>query len=414
MKEKKIVELAKKSIKGNRKAFEKLCRLKQREIFFSALTILKDRCVAEDVAQETILSMFLHIKTLKDPRTVESWIYTITRNNCFRVLKSRNVYARELDIDDINVEGEVTEYDREFLPEAYVEDEAMSDRLYEIVLSLPEKRREAIMLYYYDDMSYREIAEITGVSIKTVSGNITRARAMIKEELEKDKEKELKSVGGAASGTVLGRVLDKQASKLVSARSLAAFEVMWMSSIKSMPFPAAASAKGVFAGAKIAAAVKTVTVTVCVAGAVTGAVLVPGYIDRQNAPGVEAEQYPNGTQTVAESELIGGRNIAFTDGDCKCGHVNPGGAAVAGLLKGDKDVTWKIENSRGATVVSGNGESAKPGVSKLESSESAGEYTLHFTMKDADGNVIRLYRVFEVDPEFDEKYPPKSAGAEAI
>ncbi|MDR1293069.1 MAG: sigma-70 family RNA polymerase sigma factor [Clostridiales Family XIII bacterium] len=415
MDEKRIVKLARKSIKGNRKAFEELCRLKQREIFFNALTILRDTCAAEDAAQETILSMFLDIRTLRNPEAVNSWIYTITRNKCFRALKAKNASAMELDIEDVNVEGAITEDDREFLPEAYAEDEAMRDRIYEIVLSLPEKRREAIMLYYYEDMSYREIAEVTGISAKTVSGNITRARAMIKSELEKDKEKEMRRAGSVSTKSVLGRVLDKQATKLVPAKSLAAFEVMWMASIKSIPFPAAATAttaKGALAGAKIAATAKTVTVTVCIAGTITGAALIPGYIDRQNTPGVKAEPYPSVTSTVAESDLLGGRNIAFTDGDCTCGHVNPNGASVAGLLKGDMDVTWKIKDSRGDTVAAGDGASAGSGVSKLESDGVAGEYTLHFSLDDTDGNAVSLYRVFEIDPEFDEKYPDASSHIE--
>jgi RNA polymerase sigma-70 factor (ECF subfamily) len=394
-----IIELARKSMNGDEKAFEELCRAKQKEIIFSAMTILKDYHSAEDVAQEVILSMFSNIRSLRAPEALDSWVYTIMRNKCFKALRKNGAAMRELDINDEKIEFEITEDNREFLPDAYAEDESMSDRLYEIVLALPEKRREAILLYYYEDMSYREIAKVTGVTIKTVAANISRARSMIKIELEKDKRRENATMNVPASETVLGRVLNKQASKLISAESILFFESKWMGSFQAMQFPAA---KGVAAGIKAAVTVKAVIATAGIAAAVAGVMIVQGHIDRQ---GMNVEPYPNGTRTVAESDLIKGREIAFAGGDCECGHVNPGEASVSGLIDGDSSVTWKIVDEDGNTMTSGDGDNANTGIAALELVKAEGSYTLHFTLKDADGNTIKLSRTFEVDPDFDKKYP---------
>jgi hypothetical protein len=202
----------------------------------------------------------------------------------------------------------------------------------------------------------------------------------------------------SASGTVLGRVLNGQATKLIPTEALAAFEAKWMNSIETIPFSAA---NGAANGVKIVASMKTVAVTVCVAGAVTGAVVIPSYIDNSDT---KVEPYPNGTRTVAASDFIKGRNISFTGGNCECGHVNPGGVAVSGLLPGDENVTWRIEDESGATIASGDGTNAGTKIAELEEKEAVGSYTMHFTLKDSDGNTVKLYRIFEVDPNFDEKY----------
>jgi RNA polymerase sigma-70 factor (ECF subfamily) len=172
------IALVNKARKGDRNAFETLCNLKSRSMVFIAHSILGDYHEAEDAAQETILAMFKNIRSLRDPEAFEAWMIRILRNNCAKCLKNRSRFREAADIDDERTD--IEDNDGEFSPEKYAEDKELGRSLYDAIQTLPQKRRNAIIMYYYDHLSYKEIASITGTSAKTVSTNILRARNTIR------------------------------------------------------------------------------------------------------------------------------------------------------------------------------------------------------------------------------------------
>ncbi|MDR1778961.1 MAG: RNA polymerase sigma factor [Clostridiales Family XIII bacterium] len=180
---KEIVELAREASKGNREAFTELCMKKQREIIFFAYGILGDMTDAEDVAQETILSMFRSFYQLKEPEKVDAWVAKIVTNHCYQLFNKRAKRAE--DLGAVEETAAPPEVDRDFLPEQYCENVELADELYDIVQKLPQKQRETILLYYYENLNYRQIAEVMGVSLQTVSTNLMWGRAKVKEMLIK-------------------------------------------------------------------------------------------------------------------------------------------------------------------------------------------------------------------------------------
>jgi RNA polymerase sigma-70 factor (ECF subfamily) len=170
------------AINGNMAAFEKICELKQHELYIAALKHLKSPEDAEDAVQDTLISALEYIHTLKDPRALNSWLYRILYQRCVDIMRSKKRQVSIVTTDD-DIEDIVPDENREYLPEKHLEDEEMSAELYKAILTLPEKSRETFILYYLSDMKYREIADITDTSIKTVSTNLIRAKHKLRTQL---------------------------------------------------------------------------------------------------------------------------------------------------------------------------------------------------------------------------------------
>jgi RNA polymerase sigma-70 factor (ECF subfamily) len=234
------VKLVQKAVKGDRTAFEELCEVKSRKMLFIAYSALGDYHEAEDVAQEAILAMFMNIKKLRNPEAFDAWMSRIIRRQCSARLKKRQGAGDVIDIDESEID--IEDNDKEFLPEAYVEDEELRKRIYEVIAGLPSKKREAIVMYYYEDLSYKEIASITGASIKTVASNITRARVMIKNMLRQheyapdrpDGEQASKQAGALGSALVISRVFEEQAAQIFPDQMVAAFRTNWTFALRPL------------------------------------------------------------------------------------------------------------------------------------------------------------------------------------
>ncbi|MDR0875308.1 MAG: sigma-70 family RNA polymerase sigma factor [Clostridiales Family XIII bacterium] len=364
-----IVALARKAKRGDRAAFEELCRRKQRSILFTAYTMLGSNADAEDAAQETIITMYRSINELKSPEAVSAWIETIVRSRCIEILRRRTKYEGDEDIDDESIV--LVEENREFLPEAYAEDEAMSDRLYEIILGLPEKRRETILQYYYEDLSYKEIAEITGTSVKTVSTNLMKARKMIKDKLNMS----VAATASSSTSTVMGRMLKDQAAKRITDAQMASVESKWTAQIKMITYPAAVVGSAV--------ALKIAVAVVATVAAFSGIVYSVVQYDRMH------DDAPTATVTAGAQS---GRTIIFAGNDCDCGHINPVAVTINGLEDGDTSLSWELKTEDGIAFASGSGAEISQAIRALSENDQDGKYIVLCSLYDKDGNFISMTR----------------------
>jgi RNA polymerase sigma-70 factor (ECF subfamily) len=358
-----VIALARKAAGGNRKSFDELCHIKLQYILFRALTILGNHHDAEDAAQEAVIDMYRYIGNLKNPEAIDAWIGQIVRGKCIDIINKRRGNAVEPDADERFVQ--IADDDADFLPESYAENEELGDEIYEIVLDLPQKQREAILMYYYDDMSYKEIASITGTSINTVATNLMRARTMMKKKLQK------KERVGVASATVLGRIMQKQPARRISEESMASVERNYYTAVKDLRFPAAK-----------ALAIKMV------AGLSASIVVVAG---------IATAYLASDPMEAVATEAKSGRQIIFASNDCDCGHLNPTEAALEDLKPGDAVSGWSIKDRATKEIVYEGGGSIPPEIlAKMEASGEDGTYLMTFTVTDQDGNVMDLQREFAV------------------
>ncbi|MCS6977493.1 MAG: sigma-70 family RNA polymerase sigma factor [Gemmatales bacterium] len=128
---------------------------------------------AEDLTQETFLRATAKLGQLRDPDKARPWLFSILRH-AYLQRQRNSQQAMHVSLDDIN---DVADAIPDPLPE--VDPEALRKALDE----LPEAFRSAVILFYFEDLSYREIAEILEIPIGTVMSRLARAKNQLKARL---------------------------------------------------------------------------------------------------------------------------------------------------------------------------------------------------------------------------------------
>ena len=163
-------------VDGNNEAFDVLIDRHKDRVYSYILHYVKSPELADDIFQETFVKA---IVTIKQNRYVENgrfsaWITRIAHNlifDYFRKEKSENLQST--DAGDINI------LNRKELSEATVEDHIILSQIetdiHRLIMALPENQREVLQLRYFKDMSFKEIAMLTNVSINTALGRMRYA-----------------------------------------------------------------------------------------------------------------------------------------------------------------------------------------------------------------------------------------------
>ncbi len=149
-------------------AFERLVPAYRRRIFGLAYSILRDRGAAEDLAQEVFVKLWQALPRYDGRARLSTWIYAITRNAAISALRGRR---RSVSLSEPAVLEEVESMMAAPGPAG---DDATLRRQVE---ALPERQRQAITLYYLDERSVDEVAEMMGIPVNTVKTHLHRARA---------------------------------------------------------------------------------------------------------------------------------------------------------------------------------------------------------------------------------------------
>ena len=145
----------------------------QHQMYDTAKAILKDDHDCADAIQETIVKAFAKLDTLRKDRFVKTWLMRILMNECYNICRRSE---KILPIDQYMEQIETPQKERENYGE-----------LYEAVQELREELRIPVVLYYVEDLSCREIAEMLDISEGAVQKRLARAREKLKNRLE-DKE----------------------------------------------------------------------------------------------------------------------------------------------------------------------------------------------------------------------------------
>ena len=149
-------------------------------IYRLALTKTKSSHDADDIFQEVFLKLVMRERPFESEEHRKAWLIRVTINCCnshFVAPWRKNVASME----DVMLE-QLPDEDEAFYRETDSPD------VYAEVLKLPEQMREVVLLFYYEDMSVREIAEMIGTSEVNVKKRLSRARQKLRLELEDEEE----------------------------------------------------------------------------------------------------------------------------------------------------------------------------------------------------------------------------------
>ena len=140
-------------------------------VFSLAHHFLRDRAVAEELAQDVFLELYRHLGEMQSPEHVVFWLRRVTANRC--ISESRRRQRRpEVPLEDAPE------------PEAPVSaaDPIADEQLRRLVASLPEKFRMVVLLRYQEDLDPEDIARVLDVSVNTVKSQLQRALTMLRQK----------------------------------------------------------------------------------------------------------------------------------------------------------------------------------------------------------------------------------------
>ena len=128
---------------------EKIYTESYRAVYWTAMSLLKNEADAEDIVQETFLTLIKSYDTIKDKSKVTSWLKKTAANKCLDRIK----LTKTVNVDDEVLEN-IETVPENFLPDSLVESEAMRKIIMDIIeKTLSEDVRRTIILFYFDEMS---------------------------------------------------------------------------------------------------------------------------------------------------------------------------------------------------------------------------------------------------------------------
>lgn len=136
-----------------------------------AVGILKNEADADDALQNTLIASYQHLDQLKFTEKFKPWIYRILTNECYRIINNRRYDA---DIDEIDCAADKKQ------------DYETKETLWNIINTMELNYRTVIILFYYENMSIKDIAKTLDISPDNVKQRLSRARTKLKSLLNQE------------------------------------------------------------------------------------------------------------------------------------------------------------------------------------------------------------------------------------
>ncbi len=159
-------------------AFERLVERYENKVYRLCCSMLGVDADAEDAAQESLVRVWKALGSFDGRAALSTWIYAIARNRCLSAIERRREHGS---LSDAAVTLETDAQHHAAAPE--VTDHLALLR--ELVDGLPQRYRSTLTLFYYEDRSVSEVAQMQGVPEGTVKTNLFRARALLLDQLRK-------------------------------------------------------------------------------------------------------------------------------------------------------------------------------------------------------------------------------------
>lgn len=196
MQKEQIAALVRKAQAGDGQAMSDLLELAHGSVIFQCRKIMAHPEDAEDMVQEVLIKIYEKLDTLQTPETFLSWANTIAARLCIndRQRNPKDLQFTE-DEEGHSILDSLEDMDQQNVPDAAIDNAETRRMIVDLVDSLPEAQRTSTYLYYYDELSVKEIAEMLSISENTVKSRLNYARKAIKDGVLDYEKKGIKLYG---------------------------------------------------------------------------------------------------------------------------------------------------------------------------------------------------------------------------
>lgn len=209
--------------KKDNEAIAEIIQLTERKAYFIAYKVVNNEATAKDIVQEAYIQAFQKLDQLSDDSKFESWFNQIVSHKALDYTKSKQGKNKPVEFSSLDDEEDRLEFEANikndkasFEPEASVNYKELQEGVQGVLSELPENQRLALMMYYFEDMSVSEIADVYGVSGNTVKGYLAYGRKKIKNIIEAMREKGVSFYGVAPMPFLTWMLHDQMAKTAVS------------------------------------------------------------------------------------------------------------------------------------------------------------------------------------------------------
>ena len=162
---------------GNSSAFGELVKRYHRRVTAMGMSFFRNAADTEDFVQDVFIKAFTRLKDFRGESRFSTWLLRIAYTTAVNSIKRRKEY---LPLADENLL-----WDRDYTPEELQIRRITIETVRDSIKELPQRFALCLDMYFFYDMAYGEICEVTGLPLNTVKSHIFRAKKLLKEKLER-------------------------------------------------------------------------------------------------------------------------------------------------------------------------------------------------------------------------------------
>lgn len=167
--------LCRETLEGNQAAFATLAGKYRKRVFGLGYGFFRNSDDAEDFVQDVLVKLYTSIGSFRGESRFSTWLMRIAYNTAINSIKRRREYTSLAEDFDVPDTGENPE-------EAHLRTVA-SEAIRGAVSALPERYRLCVDMYFFYDMPYADICEMTGLPVNTIKSHVFRAKKILKDRL---------------------------------------------------------------------------------------------------------------------------------------------------------------------------------------------------------------------------------------
>jgi RNA polymerase sigma-70 factor (ECF subfamily) len=176
--------LVREAQRGDQEAFATLVTRHQRYVYNLAYRLLRDVDEAADLTQEAFFRAWRGLSSFRGNAKFTTWLYRIVTNLCYNRLPGLQRQIAEVDADSAHTLAQPADQ----TPPVAVEQREERAWLHRQIAALPNKYQLVITLFYLQELSYQEIAQVLNVPLGTVKTHLYRARAQLKQQIQRSEK----------------------------------------------------------------------------------------------------------------------------------------------------------------------------------------------------------------------------------